>query len=1092
VICFLGIGLVTADSNLTLPDRIRIETRDVTTDMSKEWIVATGTDTIKVSVWAVNTSLGYEVPLSGLKTTFALYDSSLGTINPTVVYTNAQGRADSIFTTKTKSGSAVVGATVFYDSGSMNNYTTINIDHNNPYSLDWFDAPDEDLVGKNVTVKVHYRDQYNNSIDNRRFVEYVTFSVTSPSSPNPSEQAGFWNGSAFVPSLTAPLDSEGVATVLMRMDTHPGINRITVHPQFSGVSDTTIQINGIADIVPVVIEQQYSSYSVPDPYPNIPADNINVFTILYTLRDQYGNGVPGARFWMNTTLGESQELVTNATGQVKITYGPKTRTGLITITATAQTPMPDGTYASNAQTVEVISTEPVQMVLMANPQLLPSWDVPAEEKAMAEIRAVVMDRYGNPVKYQPVSFTIGPWNYNYASGNAPKWSDSESLTIQRNTSTLGYAVANFQPGFFPGEGYPAARDNCTITAQWASYQPQTAKIQWTNVPFLSIKSNVSPSVAGWNDTVTVNIKVAGDGYALRPKPVDVVLLLDTSGSMKWDISHDWGSNNERINAAKNAAKTFISNFNPSKDKVGLVTFSTDASLRHHLTTDFSAVNSTINGLSASGSTNMRDAYKLGINEIASNGRYGSVKAVILLSDGEWNNLGSPVAHGTGWTSNSSPGYSFSYSTIEPDNYRYYEGLGGTLTGSSCNQWQCNKWSCTKTEKVSGNWTCTQWSCNEGGCIDGSCSCMNWQCSAPSCGGGCDKTRNWKCSSGNCVNCQCDWKCYDGEFTNQNMSRYAAANNIRLYNIFFASNPSQTVNETLGTMARATGGFYDYAPSEQRLNELFEDIAGRLQEEAGVGVTMDTPFNDITISSNTSTWSVEGKEVFSYLPYTDEWKYWDNSSKTTIYRNQNRDDSSNWSAGNLNFTIGTILLDQAWEITYRLKVLPTPYNVGKITLFDENSIIRFSDGKQWYSVSLPTTIITGIGGQAATPVGSEEVGYEVTNTVKQNTLVTKTFNRNFKVNGTTWNDNWYKKWYEEYFISIPGYLPKTKIGERYYNENEVPHEGSFTFDLRKYLPPGVTDVTYNFYVEGTDGDIWAVFKQRDELKRDRNRIFIFLE
>ncbi|MGF3496662.1 MAG: VWA domain-containing protein [Methanolinea tarda] len=1020
VICFLGIGLVTADSNLTIPDRIRIETRDVTTDMSKEWIVATGTDTIKVSVWAVNTSLGYEVPLSGLKTTFALYDSSLGTINPTVVYTNAQGRADSIFTTKTKSGSAVVGATVYYDNGSMNNYTTINIDHNNPYSLDWFDAPDEDLVGKNVTVKVHYRDQYNNSIDNRRFVEYVTFSVTSPSYPNPSEQAGFWNGSAFVPSLTAPLDSEGVATVLMRMDTHPGINRITVHPQFSGVSDTTIQINGIADIVPVVIEQQYSSYSVPDPYPNIPADNINVFTILYTLRDQYGNGVPGARFWMNTTLGESQELVTNATGQVKITYGPKTRTGLITITATAQTPMPDGTYASNAQTVEVISTEPVQMVLMANPQLLPSWDVPAEEKAMAEIRAVVMDRYGNPVKYQPVSFTIGPWNYNYASGNAPKWSDSESLTIQRNTSTLGYAVANFQPGFFPGEGYPAARDNCTITAQWASYQPQTAKIQWTNVPFLSIKSNVSPSVAGWNDTVTVNIKVAGDGYALRPKPVDVVLLLDTSLSMQWNISRDGGSSNQRIKAAKNAAKIFISNFNPSKDKVGLVTFSTDASLRHHLTTDFSAVNSTINGLFPNGYTNMRNAYKLGIDEIAANGRYGSVKAVILLSDGEWNNYGSPVAHGTGWTSNSSPGYTFGIN-LEPDNYRYYEGLGGTLTKESKN-----------------------------------------------------------------------WKCYDGEFTNQNMSRYAAANNIRLYNIFFASNPSQTVNETLGTMARATGGFYDYAPSEQRLNELFEDIAGRLQEEAGVGVTMDTPFNDITISSNTSTWSVEGKEVFSYLPYTDEWKYWDNSSKTTIYRNQNRDDSSNWSAGNLNFTIGTILLDQAWEITYRLKVLPTPYNVGKITLFDENSIIRFSDGKQWYSVSLPTTIITGIGGQAATPVGSEEVGYEVTNTVKQNTLVTKTFNRNFKVNGTTWNGNWYKKWYEEYFISIPGYLPKTKIGERYYNENEVPREGSFTFDIRKYLPPGVTDVTYNFYVEGTDGDIWAVFKQRDELKRDRNRIFIFLE
>jgi hypothetical protein len=1025
LIACLCLGLVNADANLTIPDLIKIETRDVTTDLNKEWVVATGSDTVKISVWAVNTSLGYEVPISGLRTTFSLYDPELGTINSTVLYTNAQGRADSLFTTKTRSGTAVVGATVFYDSGSMNNYTIVNIDHNNPYSLDWFDAPDEDLVGKNVTIKVHYRDQYNNSIDNRRFAEYVTFSVTSPSTPNPLEQAGFWNGSAFSSSLTIPLDSEGVATVIMKMDTHPGINRITVHPLFSGVADKIIQINGIADIVPVVIEQQFSSYSIPDPYPNIPADNVNVFTILYTLKDQYGNGIPGARFWMNTTLGESQELVTNATGQVKITYGPKTRTGLITITATAQTPMPGDIYATNSQVVEVISTEPVQMVLMANPQLLPSWDVPAEEKSLAEIKAVVMDRYGNPVKYQPVTFTIGSWNYPYTSGNAPKWTDSESLTVQKNTSTVGYAIANFQPGFFPGEGYPPARDNCTITAQWASYQPQTVKLQWTNVPFLSIKSNVSPSVAGWNDTVTVNIKVAGDGYALRPKPVDVVLVLDTSGSMRWDISRDDGTNNERINAAKSAAMNFISNFNPSKDKVGLVTFSSDATLRHHLTTDFSTVNATIYSLSASGATMMRKGFKLAIDEIAANGRSGAIKAVILMSDGEWNYDGSPVAHGTGWTSNSSPGYTFSGSELEPDNYRYYEGYGGTLI----------------------------------------------------------KT---------CSGKKCNYKCYDGESTNQNMSRYASANNVRIYNIFFASTPSQTVNETLGTMANSTGGFYEFAPSAQRLNELFEDIAGRLQEEAGVGVTMNTPFNDITISSNTSTWSVEGKEIFSYLPFTDEWKYWDNSSKTTIYRNQYRDDSNNWTTGNLNFNIGTILLDQAWEITYHLKVLPTQYNVGKITLFDEDSVIRFSDGKQWYSVTLPTTVITGIGGQAATPVGSEEAGYEVINTAIQNTMVTKVFNRNFKVNGTTWNGNWKRDWYEVYYISIPGYLPKTKIGERRFNANEVPKEGSFTFDLRKYLPPGVTNVNFNFYVEGTDTVNWAVFKQRDSLTRDRNKIFIFLE
>jgi len=265
LIIYLSIGLVVADTNLTIPDLIKIEKRDVTTDLSKEWVIANGSDTVKVSIWAMNTSLGYEVPIPGLKTTFSLYDSTYGSISPSEAYTNAAGRADSIFTTKTKSGDTDVWATVSYASGSMNNFAVIKIDHDKPYTLDLLNPPDEALVGTNVTIKVRCRDQYNNSIDNRRFTEYVRFSVTSPSVPNLTEQAGFWDGTVFSPSVNVSFGSDGVATVLMRMDTHPGNNRITVHPLFTGVSDETIVIEGIADIVPVVIEQQFSSYSIPDP-----------------------------------------------------------------------------------------------------------------------------------------------------------------------------------------------------------------------------------------------------------------------------------------------------------------------------------------------------------------------------------------------------------------------------------------------------------------------------------------------------------------------------------------------------------------------------------------------------------------------------------------------------------------------------------------------------------------------------------------------------------------------------------------------------------------------------------------------------------
>ena len=59
-----------------------------------------------------------------------------------------------------------------------------------------------------------------------------------------------------------------------------------------------------------------------------------------------------------------------------------------------------------------------------------------------------------------------------------------------------------------------------------------------------------------------------------------MLLLDTSGSMAWDINHDYGSQQPRINAAKAAAKQFIGNMDPENDRVGLVSFATIADLRN--------------------------------------------------------------------------------------------------------------------------------------------------------------------------------------------------------------------------------------------------------------------------------------------------------------------------------------------------------------------------------------------------------------------------------------------------------------------------------------------------------------------------------
>ena len=56
-------------------------------------------------------------------------------------------------------------------------------------------------------------------------------------------------------------------------------------------------------------------------------------------------------------------------------------------------------------------------------------------------------------------------------------------------------------------------------------------------------------------------------------------------------------------------------------------------------------------------------------------------------------------------------------------------------------------------------------------------------------------------------------CLDGQFTSQNMSVYAKANNIRLYTISFAQNIPASERTALAILANSTGGFWKHAPTE---------------------------------------------------------------------------------------------------------------------------------------------------------------------------------------------------------------------------------------------------------------------------------------
>ena len=212
------IGTVQSAIKLTgYPDTVNISG-------SVDWLVAGDTTTSSlITVQALNQSH----PIPNLQVEFSVLNPWMGTLTKSSGITDSDGKATTSFKPSTISGIAQIQGVVRFTDESIT-YTEPRthyqlVDHAAPKEINWLDYPVEMLVGDNTTIQVHYVDQYNNSVDNRRYREYLNFSVYSPSTdnPNPPEAvpAGFWNGDEYVEMISVELDENGVASVDMRADT---------------------------------------------------------------------------------------------------------------------------------------------------------------------------------------------------------------------------------------------------------------------------------------------------------------------------------------------------------------------------------------------------------------------------------------------------------------------------------------------------------------------------------------------------------------------------------------------------------------------------------------------------------------------------------------------------------------------------------------------------------------------------------------------------------------------------------------------------------------------------------------------------------
>lgn len=113
---------------------------------------------------------------------------------------------------------------------------------------------------------------------------------------------------------------------------------------------------------------------------------------------------------------------------------------------------------------------------------------------------------------------------------------------------------------------------------------------------------------------------------LCPVDVDVVLIMDRSGSMGWESP-------TKLSLAKTAAKSFADNLG-TNDQSGLVSYANTATLDKQLSNNHTLTKTKIDALSANGSTNIGDGILMANGELGSGrARAQAVKIEILLTDG---------------------------------------------------------------------------------------------------------------------------------------------------------------------------------------------------------------------------------------------------------------------------------------------------------------------------------------------------------------------------------------------------------------------------------------------------------------------------
>jgi hypothetical protein len=851
------------------------------------WLVANGFDSATITVYAQTAA---QTPVSGAIVTFSLDPLSTanggfnGGLFTTSVTTGTDGKATVLYNSGIRSGNAIINATITYPSSPTTPLTvsvTQKINHDTPGYAN-ISYPAVGTVGTDVPITIQLFDSTNNPVDNKNPADIHPIILDTTISGG----RGFYNSSSglYVDHIVLQPDASGYATVNFRLSTAAGKNIFILEP-VGYIWSQSDYVTGVGNGTAAYLSQSY-------PVPNyLPADGAptHYFTIDYTLTDEFGNPAYTSLLFSADDGTSALKTSNPTTGVVRAYFGPKTQMNIYTLTATtpsnASVLCLDGYVRGGCnQTVQFDNTSPTDMSVSANPEGMASID--ASPTSFSIIQARVMDIRGNPVPGEEVIFTLGNATY---PGGPYNVTSPPSLNATSAKVTNGYATIQFTPGGFAGYGtsdYNAtATGQVVVTAKWGTVT-RNVTLSWKNYPYLSVGSAAACTGAEVGKAFNVTIVVSGDGAALKPKPIDAMMVMDNSGSMTMNPQMS-GPDGTRYKYyySQVAGRTFVGKMNPVTDKVGLVKYGASATLGYNVSGNFAGVINAINQSATGGNTNTRDALKLGIdNVIIDSKNPKAVKAVILLTDGAYNTNGDPLARTPLLNCTSSCSYSDGdkkwkvfgdYAVTAPEqNVAYLASSHGiriyTITLGT-------------DDKIQSGY--------------------------PACPAG----------SPNCYNTATQFQIYD------TMDQIASQTGGQH---FHATDGTQLINyyETIAGLLQETAG------GETQVNLNFGKV------------NINNNPNDMNITKYLNYTYYHDVNLTGYQP-TDS--TYINRSKLnldgtrTVQSESVQDDINHWLDHNMTFDVGTIKLNESWSTNFRLKLNMS----GSITLFgpdQPSSKITFKD------------------------------------------------------------------------------------------------------------------------------------------------------